>query len=185
MPVPCQPRSTVPEARVKVTLMGTAFLPSLAGSAGSYNPGRVPCQAWSHTAMGSLGKQGEKGCHNGSFHTSMAASTDRAVTGQWQCPTDSSAQQMYQKRPRQKATGMQENSTEPPATTLLLQNAHCILLSTLTGLTLQMDGNKIFVTRSQKAWPKPHQNWWTCFHWSIHVKFSHVRVRCLFWHLNS
>lgn len=37
---------------------------------------------------------------------------------------------------------MQENSTETLARTLLLQNAHCILLTTLTSLTLQISGRK-------------------------------------------
>lgn len=174
MPVPCQPCSAVPGARVKVILMGAVFLLSLAGSAGSYNPGRVPCRVWSHTALGSPCKKGKKGSHNAPSHW------QGSVTGQWQCPTNVSEG----KRP--KAEGYRHAGKQhrtPPARTLLLQNAHCILLTTFTGLTLQTNGNKIFVTRSQKAWPIPHQNWWTCFHSSsgfIQPKFSHLRVRCLF-----
>lgn len=99
MPVPCQPCRAVPEARVKVILMGV-FLPSLAGSAGSYNPGRASCQAWAHTAMGSLSKKGKKGCHNASFHTSICHRTV-AVPHRQQC----SANVSTEKRPRQKATG--------------------------------------------------------------------------------
>lgn len=147
MPVPCQPCRAVPEARVKVILMGV-FLPSLAGSAGSYNPGRASCRAWAHTATGSLSKKGKKGCHNASFHTSICHRTV-AVPHRQQC----SANVSTEKRPRQKATGTQENSTEIPARILLLQNAHCILLTTFTCLALQINGWKhnIFVTRSQKA----------------------------------
>lgn len=47
MPLPCPPY----KAPVKVIPMREALLPFLAGSAGSHDPGRAPCQVWAHTAM--------------------------------------------------------------------------------------------------------------------------------------
>lgn len=171
MPVPCQPCSAVPGARVKVILMGAVFLPSLAGSAGSYNPGRVPCRVWSHTALGSPCKKGKKGSHNAPSHW------QGSVTGQWQCPTNVSEG----KRP--KAEGYRHAGKQhrtPPARTLLLQNAHCILLTTFTGLTLQTNGWKQDLC-NQKPEGLTHTSPKLMDMFSfIQPKFSHLRVRCLF-----
>lgn len=186
MPLPCQPCSAAPEARAKVIPTGEVFLPSLAGSPGSQDPGRVLCRVSVHEPPDPLEKKGKS-----TTAPCMPASP-------WVFPglryrrvaAESSAQQRYGTRRDPKQEAWRKAAQNPKWDHSFCRTLVASPLITVKGPTLQINGwkRKSFVTRSQKAWPETHRNWWECFYWFsgfiLLKKFSHLRVRCSFWQLN-